>query len=57
MTNADRIRQMNDEELAQFMWNASIGREWKAQHDCRTCMDDTCVECQYEWLKLESNTK
>ena len=48
-TNADRIRQMSDEELA----------EWIFEHtDCIACpqnkdCDDLCAEHWLEWLKKE----
>lgn len=47
MTNADRIRQMTDEELCDFM----------AESICDSvdiCMNDTpCRECRLAWLKQE----
>lgn len=49
MTNADRIRRMSDEELA----------EWIFEHtDCIACpqnkdCDDLCAEHWLEWLKKE----
>ena len=49
MTNADRIRQMSDEELA----------EWLNDHnfncppvDCPG--EDNCVDCWIGWLKQEA---
>lgn len=48
MTNADRIRQMADEELCDFM----------AESICDNvdiCRNDTpCRECRLAWLKQEA---
>lgn len=49
MTNADRIRAMTDEELAEF-----IGDD--AMHDicpnnCQDDLDRPCKVCALEWLK------
>lgn len=48
MTNADRIRQMTDEELCDFM----------AESICDNvdiCRNDTpCRECRLAWLKQEA---
>lgn len=50
MTNADRIRQMSDEELA--IEETSKGG---CPHDCETPddMDTDCVRCWLDWLKKE----
>lgn len=46
-TNADRIRAMNDEELAQFLrWDICI----KIQGDNRFC-NGYCDECVIKWLQ------
>ena len=53
MTNADRIRSMTDEELAEFMrpWNSGCPR-WK--ENPLPCSDwDNCGECWLKWLKEE----
>ena len=50
-TNADRIRAMTDEELA----------EWRSRGQCPTghyhgdydCMNRSCKDCWLEWLKGE----
>ena len=53
-SNADRIRAMTDEELAEF-----IGDD--AMHDicpnnCHDDLDRPCKVCALEWLKQEVNT-
>ena len=50
MTNADRIRQMTDEELASFSICAEITL---AQKDYKCPDVDSCFECQLAWLKQE----
>ena len=46
-TNADRIRAMSDEELAEFLrWDVCI----KIKGDNRMC-NGWCDECVLEWLK------
>ena len=46
ITNADRIRAMSDEELADVVANG-IGCVRKAPH----CMDDDCTPCIRKWLQ------
>ena len=46
ITNADRIRAMNDEELADVVANG-IGCVLKAPH----CMDVDCTPCILKWLQ------
>lgn len=51
MTNADRIRAMTDEELAEFLTSP---RSVCPKYDCETCHNDNpCEECICEWLKKE----
>lgn len=45
-TNADQIRAMNDEELADVVANG-VGCVLKAPH----CMDVDCTPCILKWLK------
>ena len=45
-TNADRIRAMSDEELADVVANG-VGCVRKAPH----CMDDDCTPCIRKWLQ------
>ena len=51
MTNADRIRNMTDEELAEFFKNHFSC----AFCDVRTgtCGDDDCKEMMLQWLQAE----
>ena len=46
VTNADRIRAMNDEELADVVANG-VGCVLKAPH----CMDVDCTPCILKWLQ------
>jgi len=52
-TNADRIRAMSDEQLADGIWKNFGGAEWClfqcAHHD----QDIPCSTCILEWLKAE----
>ena len=45
-TNADRIRSMSDEELADVVANG-VGCVLKAPH----CMDVDCTPCILKWLQ------
>ena len=45
-TNADRIRAMSDEELADVVANG-VGCVRKAPH----CMEEDCTPCILKWLK------
>lgn len=47
-TNADRIRNMSDEELAELLNNANIMCEWK-KGNC----ERSCIECTLKWLQAE----
>ena len=46
MTNAQKIRAMSDEELADVVANG-VGCVRKAPH----CMDDDCTPCIRKWLQ------
>ena len=46
ITNADYIRMMSDEELADVIANG-VGCVRKAPH----CMDDDCTPCIRKWLQ------
>lgn len=56
MTNADRIRNMTDEQLAEmfndntYVFNCDVCKFYKYHCDCKKCQDGAL-----EWLKLESN--
>lgn len=49
--NADRIRAMTDEELADWLY------EWAGSSiNCDSdCVGTTCRECWLEWLKQEAD--
>ena len=49
-TNADRIRSMTNEELAEFVENPN-GKPW---YRCGECKWESCKECCLEWLKQEA---
>ena len=49
-TNADRIRTMSDEELAECIENPN-GKPW---YRCDECKWESCKECCLEWLKQEA---
>lgn len=52
LTNADRIRSMTDEELAEFL--AKTGdRTGKWSSINTTCPTETCEDCWLSWLKEE----
>lgn len=44
-SNADRIRAMSDEELAEFLANGI------PHGDCCDCWLDSCTDCKSDWLK------
>ena len=50
-TNADRIRAMTDEELAQYMGDVQT---WGGcpNHGARNCTEN-CADCWLDWLKQE----
>ncbi|HIV96321.1 MAG TPA: hypothetical protein H9745_01930 [Candidatus Agathobaculum stercoravium] len=51
MTNADRIRGMSDEELANFIPDWSYTKACKCdEHEFIGC-DNQCEKCVFEWLK------
>ena len=49
-SNADKIRAMTDEELAQFLEPDGF----KPWYRCKDCRFDSCVDCCYEWLTQEA---
>ena len=55
MTNADRIRSMTDEELAEFMFTANGCPMWVSEYSCKE--DKGCAgakgACWLDWLKQE----
>lgn len=50
-TNADRIRAMTDEELAEFLPGKKFGYNCPPEHE--GCLGE-CVPCWLKWLKQES---
>ena len=55
-TNADRIRAMSDEELAQFIWNRDIDiveKASKAVEFTFTVDREKCFKNVLDWLKKE----
>ena len=55
ISNADRIRQMTDEELAQIIMcpYENMSGECMCEKDTRT----NCIECCLEWLRKEVEEK
>lgn len=64
-TNADRIRSMTDEELAELLYSLQTedldGMFCKTEDKCEEMMDSgdeipksMCKQCLVEWLKAES---
>ena len=54
-TNADRIRNMSDEELAEFLAYNAYCEECYVKKDDSCCYPDgTCKQKHLEWLKSES---
>lgn len=49
MTNADKIRQMTDEELAEWILNAHNG----GCPNVEKCNEVTCYACWLDWMKQE----
>ena len=54
MTNADRIRSMTDEELAETMYLRSCIRCFDKSYACK---DDGCKKCWIEWLKAKAEVR
>lgn len=52
-TNADRIRSMSDEELAEFI---VAGLYDICPHNCFEDLDRPCKVCSLDWLKQETET-
>lgn len=51
-TNADRIRSMSDEELADFIGHKPTIEWCPADKDCT--WDDDCKDCVLVWLRKEA---
>lgn len=55
-TNADRIRQMSDEELAvMLMCPAEYDMEFNKQKKCNAEMNKNCYKCTLEWLQSKES--
>lgn len=50
LTNADRIRAMTDEELAEFL-NSTEVCDNQPLIKCRTASNGKCIACTLDWLK------
>ena len=58
-TNVESIREMSDEELAEWIINITIGgapRPWCDFH-CRKDGKYGCEECAYKWLRQPADVK
>ena len=53
ITNADRIRAMSDEELAELWWERVDCGECPVHRDCKTTGQD-CKKLALIWLKQEA---
>lgn len=51
ITNADRIRSMSDEELANFIPDWSYTKACKCDEQEFIGCDNQCEKCVFEWLK------
>ena len=51
-TNADRIRAMSDEELAEFIYRCEMGEIDYAKTFCDLCNGQyKCGQCRLDWLQ------
>ena len=50
-TNADRIRSMSDEEMAEFLFHAWNNASWCSPEPCPE--EQSCLPCWLDWLKQE----
>ena len=51
VTNADRIRAMSDEELANKLYLGVCVRHFDDSHECK---DNGCRKCWLDWLRQEA---
>lgn len=57
-TNADRIRAMTDEELAEFLGTVMSGGYGKCPDGYFDCSNrKSCAECWLDWLKEEAHDR
>ena len=54
ITNADRIRSMTDEELAELWWERVDCGECPVHRDCRLTGQD-CKQLALDWLRQEAS--
>lgn len=55
-TNIQRIREMNDSELADFLYNLQLGTEYDWHGFCDVCELEKCISsCMTGWLNKESD--
>lgn len=55
MTNAEKIRNMTDEDLAMMlMCPAEYDESFNKQCGCNGSMDKNCLKCTIAWLQQES---
>ena len=55
MTNADKIRSMTDEELAEYLYNADVDCNMCCAYENKNCHDAkvSCKDGILEWLGNE----
>lgn len=55
MTNAEKIRSMSDEELAEFLaYKAYCEECYVEKDDSCCCPDGTCKQKHLDWLRSEA---
>ncbi len=57
ITNADRIRSMSDEELAEFFmqeYDCEDSFTCPVPHPCPTSREASCKQCFLDWLRSEA---
>ena len=54
MTNADKIRQMSDEELLKRLDYSGLCRDEMTLEDCEK-HNGKCTDCLLDWLGKEAN--
>lgn len=57
ITNADRIRAMSDEELADWLRNIRFSWKCVPRDNGNRCADfkDDCKACWFDWLRQEAD--
>lgn len=55
MTNADRIRNMTDEELAKFFYDTDTSIHWCDERRGHHGEPNGCEKCMVDWLKEEAS--